>query len=39
MGMKELYDVSLRLCRPLEIGGKKYEMNESVLTFSTAEIA
>ena len=39
VGMKELYDVSLRLCRPLEIDGKRYEMNESVLTFKTAEIA
>lgn len=37
--MKELYDVSLRLCRPLEINGRMYETNESVLLFKTAEIA
>jgi len=39
VGMKELYDVSLRLNSPLEIGGKKYDINETVLSFKTAEIA
>lgn len=39
VGMKELYDVNLRLLRPLEIGNKKYDINESILSFSTAEIA
>ena len=38
-GMKELYDVSLRLNAPLEIGNKKYDINESILNFKTAEIA
>lgn len=39
VGMKELYDVSLRLNSPLEIGGKKYDINETILSFKTAEIA
>lgn len=39
VGMKELYDVSLRLNAPLEIGNRKYDINETVLSFSTAEIA
>lgn len=39
VGIKELYDVSLRLNRPLEIDGKKYDINESILTFKTAELA
>ena len=38
-GIKELYDVSLRLNKPLEIGSKKYDINETILTFKTAEIA
>ena len=38
-GIKELYDVSLRLNSPLEIGGKKYDINETILSFKTAEIA
>lgn len=39
VGIKELYDVNLRLLKPLEIGGKKYDTNESILSFSRAEIA
>ena len=39
VGIKELYDVNLRLLKPLEIGNKKYDINESVLSFKTAEIA
>ena len=38
-GIKELYDVNLRLNRPLEIGGKKYDINESILSFKSAELA
>jgi hypothetical protein len=38
-GIKELYDVNIRLLKPLEIGSKKYDINESILSFSTAEIA
>lgn len=38
-GIKELYDVNIRLLKPLEIGDKKYDINESILSFSTAEIA
>ena len=38
-GIKELYDVNLRLIRPLEIGQRKYNINESILSFKTAEIA
>lgn len=38
-GIKELYDVSIRLNAPLEIGKKKYDINEAILTFKTAEIA
>lgn len=38
-GIKELYDVSIRLNRPLEIGKRKYNINETILSFKTAEIA
>lgn len=38
-GIKELYDVSLRLNAPVEIGDKKYDINETILTLKTAEIA
>lgn len=38
-GIKELFDVSLRLNAPLEIGNKKYDINETILSFKTAEIA
>lgn len=38
-GMKELYDVSLRLNKPLEISGKKYNVNESILTFKQIELS
>ena len=38
-GIKELYDVNLRLIQPLDIGGKRYDINESILSFKTAEIA
>lgn len=39
VGMKELYDVNLRLLKPLEIGNKKYDINESVLSFAKVEMA
>lgn len=39
VGIKELYDVNLRLLKPLEIGKIKYDTNEAVLSFSRAEIA
>lgn len=38
-GIKELYDINLRLLKPLEIGKIKYDINESILSFSRAEIA
>ena len=38
-GIKELYDVSIRLNRPLEIGNRKFNINETILSFKTAEIA
>lgn len=38
-GMKELYDVTIRLTSPLEFNGKKFETNEALLVFKTAKIA
>ena len=38
-GMKELYDVTIRLNSPTEFNGKKFNVNESLLVFKTAEIA
>lgn len=38
-GIKELYDVNLRLTQPLDIGGQKFNINEAILSFKTAEIA
>lgn len=39
IGMKEMYDVDIRLLKPLEIGDKKYDKNEAILSFSKIEIA
>lgn len=39
LGIKELYDVSIRLNNPVEIEGRKYDINESILQFKTAELA
>lgn len=39
VGIKELYDVNIRLLQPLEIGNKKYDINESILSFQKAEVA
>ena len=38
-GIKELYDVSIRLNSPLEFNGRKFNTNETLLLFETAEIA
>lgn len=38
-GMKELYDVTIRLNNPIDFNGKKFNVNESLLVFKTAEIA
>lgn len=39
IGMKEMYDINIRLNQPVEVGGRKYEINETILSFSQAEIA
>lgn len=39
VGIKEIYDVNLRLTEPLTLGDRLYEINESILRFDTAEIA
>lgn len=39
VGMKELYDISLRTNRPIEIGRRKFDINETILFFERAEIA
>lgn len=39
VGMKEMYDVNIRLNDPIEIGNRKYDINETVLSFDKAEIA
>lgn len=39
VGLKELYDVSLRLTEPLDIGRQHYDVNESILNFERANIA
>lgn len=39
VGMKEMYDINIRLNQPLEIGKRKYDINETILSFEKAEIA
>ena len=39
IGVKELYDMTIRLNNPIDIAGKKYDMNEAILVFKTAELA
>ena len=39
VGMKELYDINIRLNEPLEIGKRKYDINETILSFTRADIA
>lgn len=38
-GMKELYDVTIRLNNPLEFNGKKFNINEALLVFDRVEIS
>jgi hypothetical protein len=38
VGMKEMFDVNIRLNSPIEIGKRKYDINETVLSFDKAEI-
>lgn len=38
-GIKELYDVTLRLNQPIKIGTRQFEINEAILSLKTAEIA
>ena len=38
-GMKEMYDISIRLNNPIEFNGKKFDTNETLLMFDKAEIA
>lgn len=37
-GIKELYDITLRLNAPIEIEGRKYDTNEAILMIETAEL-
>ena len=39
LGMKELYDVSLKATYPMEINNKKYEIGEVITTFDNIQIA
>lgn len=39
VGMKELYDINIRLNQPLKIGNRQYDINETILSFERAEIA
>lgn len=39
VGMKEMYDINIRLNQPLEIGGRKYDINETILSFERADMA
>lgn len=38
-GIKELYNVDIRTLRTIDIGCKRYDTNESILSFKTAELA
>lgn len=38
-GAKEMYDIDLRLNDPIEVLGRKYEINESLIRFKVAEIS
>lgn len=37
--MKEMYDVDIRLNTPIELNGRKFEANETILNFDTIEIS
>lgn len=39
VGMKEMYDINIRLNQPLNFSGRKYDINETILSFERAEIA
>ena len=39
IGMKEMYDISIRLNQPLMIGERQYDINETILNIEKAEIA
>ena len=39
MGIKEMYDVNIRLNQPVKIGDRQYDINELLLSFSQVEIA
>lgn len=39
VGMKELYDINIRVNQPVTFCGKKFEVNETILNFERAEIA
>lgn len=39
VGMKELYDINIRLNQTLTIGNRTYDINETILSFEKAEIA
>lgn len=38
-GAKELFEINIKLNQPLEIEGKKYEVNETILLFDKAQLA
>lgn len=38
-GMKELFDINIRLNNPITVGNRKYDINETILSFDRAEIA
>lgn len=39
VGMKELFDVNIRLNNPITIGNRAYDINETILSFDKAQIA
>ena len=39
MGIKELYDVNIRLNESIDIGKRHYDINETILSFEKAEFA
>lgn len=39
IGVKELYDINIRLNQPLKISTRNYEINETILSFEKAQLA
>jgi len=39
VGIKELYDINIRLNQPIQIGNRKYDINETILSFESAKIS